>query len=77
MYRDIERRGSVGGHHAGAFSRGIRWLWKRTYAKRGIRGFAAPMVEVRRGEYEYMVKELRRLRKERKVLLGAEEADDE
>lgn len=58
----------MGGGDTGAVSRAVRWLWKRTYSKTGPKGFRSPAVEMRRRKYEELLAELRRLRKERRVL---------
>ena len=76
MYRDVERLGSAGGDHAGAISRGLRWLWKRTYSKSGPKGFQSPVVELRRRYYERMLDELKRLRKERRVFAKATKGEN-
>lgn len=68
MRDGLERLGSTGGDHVGAISRAVRWLWRRTYSKTGSKGFQSPVIEVRRRDYEKMRDELKRLRKERRVL---------
>lgn len=74
MRDGLERMGSAGGDHVGAVSRAVRWLWRRTYSKAGPKGFQSPVIEVRRREYEKVMKELRRLKKERRVFVKATES---